>query len=92
MTTDNFCSYLQNRLIQTSQTGGQWYNDTSPFSIPCAKHNKAEWHYDVQHNYSSIVMLNVVIPFLHFYALYDHFLAFYGLKFGIYCGKRSFLR
>jgi hypothetical protein len=26
---------LQNRLIQTSQTGGQWYNDTSPFSIPC---------------------------------------------------------
>jgi hypothetical protein len=26
---------LQNRLIQTSQTGGQQYNDTSPFSIPC---------------------------------------------------------
>jgi hypothetical protein len=35
MTTDNNCFYLQNRLIQTSQTGGQWYNDTSPFSIPC---------------------------------------------------------
>jgi len=34
MTTDNFGFYLQNRLIQTSQTGGQWYNDTSPFSIP----------------------------------------------------------
>jgi hypothetical protein len=34
MTTDNFCVYLQNRLIQTSQTGGQWYSDTSPFSIP----------------------------------------------------------
>ncbi len=33
MTTDNFCFYLQNRLIQTSQTGGQWYNDTSPFRI-----------------------------------------------------------
>jgi len=32
MTTDNFCFYLQNRLIQTSQTGGQLYNDTSPFS------------------------------------------------------------
>jgi hypothetical protein len=31
---DNFCFYLQNRLIQTSQTGGQWYSDTSPFSIP----------------------------------------------------------
>jgi hypothetical protein len=30
MTTDNFCFNLQNRLIQTSQTGGQWYSDTSP--------------------------------------------------------------
>jgi hypothetical protein len=38
MTTDNFCFYLQNRLIQTSQTGGQWYSDTSPFSIPCLEH------------------------------------------------------
>ncbi len=35
MSTDNFCFYLQNRLIQTSQTGGQWYSDTSPCSIPC---------------------------------------------------------
>jgi hypothetical protein len=34
MTTDNFGFYLQNRLRQTSQTGGQWYSDTSPFSIP----------------------------------------------------------
>jgi len=34
MTADNFCIYLQNRLIQTSQTGGQRYSDTSPFSIP----------------------------------------------------------
>jgi hypothetical protein len=34
MTTDNFCFYLQNRLIQTSQTGGQQYSDPSPFSIP----------------------------------------------------------
>jgi len=34
MTTDNYCFYLQNRLIQTSQTGGQEYSDTSPFSIP----------------------------------------------------------
>ncbi len=30
-----FCFYLQNRLIQTSQTGGQQYSDASPFSIPC---------------------------------------------------------
>ncbi len=35
MTTDNCCFYLQNRLIQTSQTEGQPYSDTSPFSIPC---------------------------------------------------------
>jgi hypothetical protein len=34
MTTDNFCFYLQNRLIQTGQTGGQWYSDTSTISIP----------------------------------------------------------
>jgi hypothetical protein len=31
MTSDN-CFYLPNRLIQTSQTGGQWYS--APFSIP----------------------------------------------------------
>jgi hypothetical protein len=37
MTTDNFCFYLQNRLIQTSQTGGQLYSDTFPFSIPWFK-------------------------------------------------------
>ncbi len=33
MTTDDFCFYLQNRLIQTSQTGGQQYNDTSPLLV-----------------------------------------------------------
>jgi hypothetical protein len=37
MTTDSLCFYLQNRLIQTSQTGGQRYSDTSPFSIPWLK-------------------------------------------------------
>jgi hypothetical protein len=36
MTTNNFCFYLQNRLIQTSQTGGQQYSHTSPFSNPCS--------------------------------------------------------
>jgi hypothetical protein len=35
MAADNFCFYLQNRLIETSQTGGQQYNDTSTFGIPC---------------------------------------------------------
>ncbi len=38
MTTDNICFHLQNRLIQTSETGGQWYSDTSPFSIPCFRY------------------------------------------------------
>ncbi len=33
MTTDKFC-YLQNRLMQTNQTGGHSYSDTSPLSIP----------------------------------------------------------
>ncbi len=31
-TFDNCWFYLQNRLIKTSQTGGQLYSDTSPFS------------------------------------------------------------
>jgi hypothetical protein len=34
MTTDNLSFYLQNRLIQTSQTGGSWYNDTSRLLFP----------------------------------------------------------
>ncbi len=32
--SDNFCFYLQNRLIQISQTGGQWYSDTFPLVLP----------------------------------------------------------
>jgi hypothetical protein len=48
LTTDNFCFYLKNRLIQTSQTGGQWYSVTSPFSIPCPDHRMAsQWFYQV---------------------------------------------
>jgi hypothetical protein len=39
MTTDNFRLYLQNRLIQTGQTGGQLYCDTSPFSVPWYRHH-----------------------------------------------------
>jgi hypothetical protein len=44
MTTDKFCFYLQNRLIQTSQTVGQWYSNTSPFSIPCSLLSPTLWH------------------------------------------------
>jgi hypothetical protein len=39
MTTDNFHFYLQNRLIQTCQTGGQLYSDTSSFSFPWSRLN-----------------------------------------------------
>jgi hypothetical protein len=34
MITDDFCFYLQNRLIQTGQTGCQLYSDTSPLVFP----------------------------------------------------------
>ncbi len=40
MTTDNFCFYLQNKLIQTSQTGGQRYVDTSPLVFPALRHSE----------------------------------------------------
>jgi len=41
MTTDKFYFYLQNRLIQTSQTGGQWYSDTPPLVFPGTVHHLA---------------------------------------------------
>jgi hypothetical protein len=41
MATDNFHFYLQNRLIQTGQTGAQVYSDTSPFSVPWS--NVRQW-------------------------------------------------
>ncbi len=75
MTTDNFCFYFQNRLIQSSQTGGQWYSDTSPFDIPrhsalqyLVPHNGecryAECHYAECHVFmvmSNDVMLSVIM-------------------------------
>ncbi len=39
------CFYFQNRLIQTSQTGGQWYSDTSPFSIPWQNRQQQQHDY-----------------------------------------------
>ncbi len=47
MATDNFCIYLQNRLIQTSQTGGQWYSGTSPFSIPWLNCPPKGYHFNM---------------------------------------------
>ncbi len=49
MTTDNFSLYLQNRLIQTSQTGGKWYTDTSPFSIPWFEDTFTSAHHFKEH-------------------------------------------
>jgi hypothetical protein len=62
MTTDNFCFCLQNRLIQTSQTGGQQYRDTSPFSIPCTDHN-------IQHRLSNKVADVYANPFTTYKAV-----------------------
>jgi hypothetical protein len=47
VTTDNLCFNSQNRLIQISQTGGQWYNDLSPFSIPCLFPFIAIWSIEI---------------------------------------------
>jgi hypothetical protein len=38
MTVENFCFYLQNRLIQTGQTEGQLYSDISPLVFPAMGH------------------------------------------------------
>jgi hypothetical protein len=71
MATEFFCFYLQNRLIQTSQTGGQWYSDTFPFSIPWYRQGfpgtGPRWHHDTHPNdshsifYNLIVMLSVIM-------------------------------
>jgi hypothetical protein len=53
MTTDDFCFYFQNRLIQTSQTGGRRYSGTSPFSIP--------WS-----NLNSVTRLGEILPLGYF--------------------------
>ncbi len=58
MTTHNFCFYLQNRLIQTSQTGGQWYSDASPFSIPWLK---AVGHEDRKQMFDFVMLFIVSI-------------------------------
>jgi len=52
MTTDIF---LFAKQIQTSQTGGQQYSDTSPFSIPWSYHPKAkscQFHDYIAPNYA----------------------------------------
>jgi hypothetical protein len=50
-----FLFYLQNRLIQTSQTGGQQYSDTSPYSIQCKG-----YHWAVNLHHFSLMGRNAV--------------------------------
>jgi hypothetical protein len=54
ITTDNFCFYLQNSRIQTSQKGGQQYSDTSPFSIPWFEYGQ-DWG-TLSHFYDLIIV------------------------------------
>ncbi len=62
MTTDDFCFYLQNRLIQTSQTGGQWYSDTSPFSIPWSNLRSIYYFFNIQlFSFSTIFFTSFLI-------------------------------
>jgi hypothetical protein len=66
MTTENFCFYLQNRLIQISQTGGQQYSHTSPFSIPWLSFSELFYRraaIDVAQGMKSA--FNFVAPLLH---------------------------
>ncbi len=60
MTTDNFCFYLQNRQIQTGLAGGQWYSNTSPFSIPWFKllSLKNGWETRLLQNYSKNIFFS----------------------------------
>jgi hypothetical protein len=60
---------LKNRLIQASQTGGQRYNDTAPFSIPWLDPSWLPFLMSVSIKLSmlivavpNVVMLNVVAP------------------------------
>jgi hypothetical protein len=60
MTINNFCFYLQNRLIQTTQTGGQWYSDTSPFSIPTRVVKKFEYYNAI----GALLMNRLILGFI----------------------------
>ncbi len=57
MTTNNCCFYLQNRLIQTSQTGGQQYSDLPPLVFP----GWAFWTFESWVNNSSLLLWHPTI-------------------------------
>ncbi len=71
MTTEIFSFYLQSRLIQASQIGGQWYNDP-PFSIPWLLMTRPSKSYlmtsssflaILSSNFLSLLRGNVIKPF-----------------------------
>jgi hypothetical protein len=51
MTTDNICFHLQNRLIQTSETRGQWYSP--PLVFPGGDITRCKQH--VRYFYTSFL-------------------------------------
>ncbi len=58
--------------MQTSQTGGQWYSDTSPFSIPCPRwfhfgpaSLPPEWRHVFVYIPEKLTYLSANIDFLH---------------------------
>ena len=54
MTIEIFCFYLQNRQIQTTQTGGQRYSDTSPLVFP------ALWHQNFIKGFLEIARISIL--------------------------------
>ncbi len=68
MTTNNFCFYLQNRLIQTGQTGGQQYSDTPPSSIPwfSLHHFKAGHKYFPFNKMTQLITMQISLTFPSF--------------------------
>jgi hypothetical protein len=74
MTIDDFCFSLQNRLIQTSQTGGQWYSDASLFSIPWIHLQKLSDQFNKTF-FLVRVNLNLGSKFTHFFGNLELFSA-----------------
>ncbi len=61
MAANNFCFYWQNRLIETGQTGGQWYSDTSTFSIRWLNHSRETRLSKEQEEEEEITMKNAFL-------------------------------
>jgi hypothetical protein len=87
MTVDNFCFYLQNRLIQTGQTG-QLYSDTSPFSVPWIEYEQG------RRNVQSVKRASLFTPesFQNIVWRMPHDLEFFFLWFSLFIFSSFFER